>query len=124
MKNKETGDFGENIACNYLIRNKYRIINRNYRIGFDEVDIIAKSPHGTLVFIEVKTIIRKLGVTDGFMPEDQMTNFKLKKITRVCEKFSIQNPSLINEEKGWRIDLIAITLRSAATGTLRHYKNI
>ena len=46
MNNKETGDFGENVAYNYLIKNKYSIIKRNYRIGFDEIDIIAKDSNG------------------------------------------------------------------------------
>ncbi len=124
MNNKEIGDLGEKIACNYLIRSGYRIIARNYKVGFDEIDIIAKSQDGTLLFIEVKTITRKDGSASVFMPEDQMTDFKLKKTTRACQKFSARHPNLIDDEKGWRIDLIAITLKSEKTGTLHHYKNL
>jgi putative endonuclease len=124
MNNKETGDFGENVAYNYLIKNKYSIIKRNYRIGFDEIDIIAKDSNGELVFIEVKTTANRDCSASGFMPEDQMTDFKLKKIARACQKFSVQHPNLVDEEKGWRIDLVAITLKGEATGILHHYKNI
>jgi putative endonuclease len=124
MDNKEIGNFGENVAYNYLIKNQYSIIKRNYRIGFDEIDIIAKESDGTLVFIEVKTAKNRDRSISGFMPEDQMTGFKLKKIARACQKFSVQYPNLIDEEKGWRIDLIAITLEGQATGILHHYKNI
>ena len=49
-----TGKNGEDIACAFLIKNGYAILERNWRSGKNEVDIIAKI--GTLlVFIEVKT---------------------------------------------------------------------
>jgi putative endonuclease len=124
MNNKEIGNLGEKIACDYLIKNKYNIIGRNYRVGFDEIDIIAKSQDGTLIFIEVKTVTGKGEFVSGFMPEDQMTGFKLKKTIRACQKFSVQHPGLIDDEKGWRIDLIAITLKGEKTGILHHYKNL
>jgi putative endonuclease len=124
MNNKEIGDFGENVACNYLIKNGYKILERNYRVGFDEIDIIAKNKDKTLLFIEVKTIMQKNINILGFMPEDQMTGFKLKKIARACQKFSVRHPQLIDDEKGWRIDLIAITLKTEKTGILHHYKNL
>jgi len=124
MNNKEIGNLGEKIACDYLIKNKYNIIGRNYRVGFDEIDIIAKSQDGTLIFIEVKTVTGKGEFVSGFMPEDQMPGFKLKKTIRACQKFSVQHPGLIDDEKGWRIDLIAITLKGEKTGILHHYKNL
>jgi len=124
MNNKEIGDFGEKLASDYLIKNKYLIIRRNCRVGFDEVDIIARPPDGTLLFIEVKTMSCINSPLRGFMPEDHMTRFKLKKISRACQRFSVQNPDLIKEEKGWRIDLIAVVLKTERTGILRHYKNL
>jgi len=124
MNNKEIGDFGEKTACNFLIKNGYRIIKRNYEVGFDEIDIIAKSQDKTILFIEVKTKIEGKAVASGFMPEDQMTEFKLKKIARACQKFVARHPNLIDEEKGWRIDLIAVILKTETTGILHHYKNL
>lgn len=54
MTTKEIGDFGEEMACNYLADNDYEILHRNYKIKLGEVDIIAKDDEYT-VFIEVKT---------------------------------------------------------------------
>lgn len=51
---KDIGDFGESAACNYLVRNGYAIIKRNFRLKCGEIDIIAKKD-GTTVFVEVKT---------------------------------------------------------------------
>ncbi|MFM9028481.1 MAG: YraN family protein [Bacteroidota bacterium] len=53
---------GETLACDHLIRKGYVIIQRNYRIGQGELDIIARisitvkgSERNELVFVEVKT---------------------------------------------------------------------
>jgi putative endonuclease len=53
MGNRETGEAGENAACVFLKRRGYRILNRNYRCPFGEVDIVALRG-GVLVFCEVK----------------------------------------------------------------------
>lgn len=66
-KNTYFGKLGENIAKNYLIKNGYIIRALNYRIGYYEIDIIAKY-NDYLVFIEVKT---RLSNTFG-LAEDQL----------------------------------------------------
>ena len=42
MSTKGLGDLGEKLACEYLVKNGYKILGRNYRITFGEIDIIAK----------------------------------------------------------------------------------
>lgn len=63
---KELGDLGEKLACEYLVKNGYKIIGRNYRISFGEIDIIAWKKCGlfskkdkTVHFVEVKTLSRE-----------------------------------------------------------------
>lgn len=123
MNNNKLGNLGENIACKFLISNGYRVVKRNYKIGFDEIDIIAVDVDETLVFVEVKTG-KVIKARNAFTPEDHMNSSKLKKIARLCQKFCGRHPSFINDEKGWRIDLIAIVLDIPRGGTLRHYKNL
>ncbi len=53
-KHKETGIKGEQIAENFLLRKGYTILERNWRFGKKEIDIIAET-NGLLIFIEVKT---------------------------------------------------------------------
>ena len=48
------GRDGEEIAAEYLRNNGYRIVEKNYRNRFGEIDVIAKDGN-TLVFVEVKT---------------------------------------------------------------------
>jgi putative endonuclease len=49
-----TGRLGETYAAEYLVRQGYEILEKNYRRQFGEVDIVARD-RGTLVFVEVKT---------------------------------------------------------------------
>lgn len=53
------GSWGEDMACLYLVERGWTVIERNARpCASDrrcEVDIIAKSPAGGVVFVEVKT---------------------------------------------------------------------
>lgn len=53
-RNKKLGAAGEKLACRYLERNGYKILERGYKNPFGEVDIIA-AREGTVAFIEVKT---------------------------------------------------------------------
>ena len=48
------GRDGEEIAAEYLRNNGYRIVEKNYKNRFGEIDVIAKDGN-TVVFIEVKT---------------------------------------------------------------------
>ena len=41
MKAKETGDFGEDRAAEYLENRGYKISARNYHTRYGEIDIVA-----------------------------------------------------------------------------------
>ena len=59
-RNNIVGSWGENVAADYLIKKKYRLVSMNYRCRFGEIDLIV-SNREYLVFVEVK--LRK---TDKF----------------------------------------------------------
>jgi Holliday junction resolvase-like predicted endonuclease len=125
MQNKkETGKTGEAIAGLFILKKGFKIIKRNHKEGFDEIDLIARAMDGTLVFFEVKTLVDNGYFKEGLMPEDNLTAQKIKKISRVCRNFAIRNEHLINEQTGWRIDLIAIVLNGDRLIDLKHYENI
>jgi putative endonuclease len=121
LNKKYIGNLGENIAIRYLLKSGYRIIKRNHKEGFDEIDIIAQNPEGILIFVEVKTLNYKYGV---FSPEDNFSYQKIRRITRACMKFAAKHPHLIRDEYGWRIDLVAILLKDRKYFDLHHYKNM
>lgn len=55
MENKNRGLYCENLVCKYLISSGYRILFRNFRTHFGEIDIIA-SKGSVLCAVEVKSV--------------------------------------------------------------------
>ncbi len=125
-KNLTIGKIGEDLACEYLVDKGYKILKRNYKEKWDEIDIICRAKDRTLVFVEVKTFGDPGGPGDRLAPEDNMTAAKLKKLRRACEAFAGKHVDLIEDRKGWRIDLLAITLKNPITmdKEIRYYENI
>ncbi len=54
MSTKRTGDWGENIAADYLGQKGLTILEKQYRTPVGEIDLIAREGR-TLIFVEVKT---------------------------------------------------------------------
>jgi len=126
----QLGQLGENIACRYLVENGFKIIERNFRQKWGEIDIIAKSPDKTLVFLEVKTVsivsretIETNNLNNQISAEDQLTKAKLKKLQRTASLYAGHWPELIDDNKGWRIDLIALTINDKSY-VIKQYENI
>ena len=104
------GVLGEDIAVDYLKRKGYKIIERNFRKKYEEVDIIAVQapPRGalprrgsTLVFIEVKT---RTSSAYG-SPFESIVGFKLAHLVRTAQFYKLIHPNLPDD---LRIDAIGI----------------
>lgn len=120
MSNKIKGKYGEDIAVKYLIKNGYKIVERNYHFSrYGEIDIIALDKD-TLCFIEVKTrTTEKFGT--GFEAVDRI---KLSKIFK-CTLSYLSSTKI--PYKNYRIDVISILLtgnRDAKEPEVNHIKNI
>ncbi len=115
----DLGREGEAFAAKYLEKMGYWIIDRNKRWRWGELDIIAVAPDKTLVFVEVKT------TTPGAIkPEDEMTAAKIKKFRRTATIYAGTRPELVNDERGWRLDVIALEKNGNESFSVRHYENI
>ena len=80
--NLEIGTMGENLACQYLEKNNYKILERNYRYKRSEIDIIAKKGD-LIVFIEVKT---RSGHWFG-TPEQSVNEKKAQKVMEGADQY-------------------------------------
>ena len=116
MENKkQIGSEGEEIACNYLIKEGYKIIKRNWHFGHGEIDIIAKR-NNVLVFIEVKS-----GKTLEYgPPELAVTKKKQKQVKKMAEAYLYIN-KITNAD--CRIDVIAILLQDKKHPEINHIEN-
>ena len=106
FKKKELGAKGEEVAVNYLKSRGYRIVERNYRIRFGEIDIIAEQGDD-LVFIEVKT---RSGTLFG-SPFESVTKQKQKQLSKVALEY-------INKQgfhdRPARFDVVGIELQKGS----------
>ncbi|MDO4778882.1 MAG: YraN family protein [Tissierellia bacterium] len=86
MKNKMIGKLGEQIAVDYLVKNSYIILERNYSNSKGEIDIIAFKDKKIIV-VEVKT--RK---NDDFAFASESVNYKkIRNIKTVANDYIFRN---------------------------------
>jgi len=99
--NKVKGDEGEEIACDYLRKNCYKIICRNYKTYLGEIDIIAVKDN-CIHFIEVK--LRNSRFYGGGV--EAVNYYKRQHIEKVAKQYIA-----LNEIVGMQIqfDVIEIT---------------
>lgn len=76
------GERGEDIACHYLEEHGYTVIDRNFRTGRGEIDIVARRGEVT-VFVEVKS--RKSA--DLGDPLESVTPAKANRIRKVAAEY-------------------------------------
>ncbi len=117
----ELGKLGEDFACGYLVKKGYKIVERNHRKPWGELDVVVIAPDKTLAIIEVKTMKDKF--CQDIAPEDQMTASKLQKFKKAATLYAGSHQELINDKKGWRLDVITL-LENEGEFTVRHYENV
>ncbi|TAK57355.1 hypothetical protein EPO17_02185 [Patescibacteria group bacterium] len=114
-KTQKLGELGEDIACKFLKKQGFSIIERNYTKKWGEVDIIAKR-EGKLHFIEVKSVscekgwvsvIHKTsGMGDSYRPEDNMHDLKAKRLAKTIETYLLEKN--LPEDISWQFDLATV----------------
>lgn len=115
---------GEDLAAATLEEKGYSILERNWRAGRYEIDLIALQPRDLLVFVEVKTRI--------VVPEPGVSMHGLESITRnkkhkmaTAATIYLHNNALV--ELGGRVDVIVVCYPrkpTAAHMTLDQFENL
>jgi len=116
--NKKTiGQEGEDIAADYLVKNGFEMITRNYRYGHGEIDIIVNDrSNDHLVFVEVKT---RKNLEYG-EPEYAITKSKIKQLKKIAESYVYEKDI---KEVECRFDVIAIIWNRETKPQITHFKN-
>ena len=105
---KKIGALGENMACRFLVKQGFRVLDRNYNKKWGEIDIVAEKDK-VLRFIEVKTVVSVVSYeTDRYRPEENVHYQKLKRLSRVIQTYLLDKN--VSYETGWQIDVLAVFL--------------
>jgi putative endonuclease len=99
----ELGEKGEKLALNYLIKKGYRILEKNFRFGKNEVDIIAEKDD-FLVIVEVKTRSSQYyGEPESFVNKRKQS-FMVRAANYYLSKYRLDNEV--------RFDIISVLVSS------------
>ena len=122
MNSRELGNLGEKIACQYLGKKGYRILNTNFKRKWGEIDVVAKK-QGKIIFVEVKTLRRTEQTEDKvFIPENEIDWKKKKQLRKMAQIYLTENRISLNSRH--QIDIMAIEIYSNPRKVrLRHYQN-
>ncbi|MCR5146526.1 MAG: YraN family protein [Clostridia bacterium] len=109
-KKQSIGKFGENVACKYLKKNNYKVLDRNFNCSWGEIDVVAFDiGNKEVVFFEVKT---RTNFNYGF-PSEAVNKLKQKHILNSA-KYYLYCKGF--ENKYVRFDVIEIVIDTS------HYK--
>lgn len=114
-KKVELGRCGEQIVVEYLEKNKYKILKRNFYCRQGEIDIIAKDKN-EIVFIEVKT---RTNVNFG-RPSESVNGIKQKHMYKAAKYFLYKSGLL---EMLIRFDVVEVLVNERKFN-INHIKQI
>lgn len=107
---RKTGDIGEEVAVEFLQRKGFKVLERNFRKPWGEIDIIAEK-YGEVRFVEVKTVSRDTsdGVTREipvYQPEEMAHASKLAKVARTAELYMDST----GDRRDFQVDVVTVVL--------------
>ena len=96
--NRLIGNWGEDIACTYLKRHNFLIIDRNYNKKWGEIDIVA-SKNNIIHFIEVKSKTVNDNISDkNYRPEENVHEMKVRRLKRVIQTYLLDKKHGLDSE--------------------------
>ncbi|SDG63506.1 YraN family protein [Epilithonimonas hungarica] len=105
------GKIAEDLAVDFLVKNHYKILARNFRYLKAEVDIIAEFKN-QIVIVEVKA-----RNTDAFLePQESVNKKKIKLLISAANYFIEEN----NIDKEVRFDIISVLPNKQKTLEIHH----
>jgi putative endonuclease len=119
--NRSLGRAGESIACDFLVKNGFQIVKRNYTVRGGEIDIIAENEK-YIIFVEVKTRTAGHSVEKYGRGAAAVNSTKKEHFLFAVKSYMRAFPS----EKKPRIDVIEITLENfegCVATKISHYPN-
>lgn len=94
----------EQQACSYLADRGYKVIGRNFRSRYGEIDIIANH-ESTLVFVEVRYRRHGSLVT----PSESVNWTKIKRLRLAIRDFLSRHHGLVCDGDSIRVDLCCVS---------------
>ena len=116
-RRRALGTAGEQRAADFLVDKGYRLLQRNARTQLGEIDIIARSPDGALVFVEVRT---RTGRRAALAAVESVDKRKQVRLAALATEYMAAREL----DESARIDVIAIAVDSRGNiSSIQHLEN-
>ena len=103
---RELGKQGEDLACEWLRQHGHAILERNWRSGHLEIDIISFDPDG-IHFVEVKTRRQSIQAP----PQESVDRTKQSRIIKAAHSFLRTRKGLPYGNHECHFDIMAVTFK-------------
>ena len=114
---QKIGNIGEELASMFLMKRGFKIIERNYRKKWGELDIVAEKDR-IMHFVEVKAISNS-----NFRPEDAVRAWKKERMSRAIRTYLLDHK--VPDETDFQIDIAAVFLDfTRKKARIRMLKNV
>ena len=110
---QKIGEWGEGVASEFLEKKDYKVIARNFRTPYGEIDIIAEKD-GFIFFVEVKT-----RTTKSFGPPEISVTPRKQEHMLAAAEYYVQK----HEIDHWQIDVIAVEGKPDTQPVFTHFEN-
>jgi len=130
---QKVGSLGEELVVKFLMKRGHKILVRNYRRPWGELDIVSERK-GRTHFVEVKTLsggvvgqrvtpetsfklsaretasdyIKFAPPKDWFRPEDHVNRNKMKRLSRIIQTYL--NAKRVSSETNWQFDVATVLI--------------
>lgn len=101
MSQNKLGPLGEKIALQYLVSIGYRLIEKNFKNYYGEIDLVVQKGK-EMVFVEVKTV----SIDRGYDPVEQITPRKLIHLKNVINGYLSYRK--VKPNQVYRLDFVGI----------------
>jgi putative endonuclease len=116
LNTRQKGNFAEKAAENFLRKQGYQILARNYYKFYGELDIIA-SFKDEVIFVEVKSL-----ENENFISlEETISRKKTLRLTKIINSWLSENHK---QESFWRLDFIGLVIESGKIKKLKHLEAV
>lgn len=106
------GQLGEDLACRLLEERGHVVLERNWRYGHLEIDIISADPAG-IHFVEVKT--RRYSIQAP--PQDNVDIMKQRRIAKAAQGYLRTRKGLPYRSLECMFDIVAVTFKGDVATT-------
>lgn len=130
---RKIGPLGEELTVKFLVKRGYKILDRNYRRPWGELDVVAERK-GVIHFVEVKALsstINKSSVThetppelserekvieyirhakpkDWYRPEENVSRSKMLRLSRIIQTYLMGKH--VSDETAWQFDVATVLI--------------